>query len=478
MTADRPLVTLRDVEFFERHVTLRMPFRFGVVTLTEAPQVFVRARIGLADAREQWGQAAELLAPKWFDKSPDLTNEQNFDQLRRALAIARRLMLDTGTRPMSAFGLHAAVMEEHYARCEAVGLNRLVASFGTALIDRAVLDALCRAQGVSVFEAVRRNLPGITGATTPDLAGFDLPGFLAGLAPSETIEVRHTVGLVDAIRDDEIAPEVRVGDGLPESLEAVVAAYGHRYFKLKVGGNLQADIDRLARIASVLDRIGEPYVVSLDGNEQYGDVDAVLELVERMAAEPALARLYAAILYIEQPITRVHALDRPVQKLAALKPVAIDESDADIDVFPAARALGYGGISSKSCKGFYRSVLNRARVAKWNAETPGAPYFMIAEDLTTQAGIAVQQDLALATLIGCTHIERNGHHYVDGMSGAPEGERRDFLAAHPDLYHLDGDHLRITIRDGRMAIGSLAVPGLGVGPAPDWDAMVPQNYGE
>ena len=46
-----------------------------------------------------------------------------------------------------------------------------------------------------------------------------------------------------------------VGDGLPETLEEVVARYGHRYFKLKVGGDVAADVERLAAIASVLDRI-------------------------------------------------------------------------------------------------------------------------------------------------------------------------------------------------------------------------------
>ncbi len=60
---------------------------------------------------------------------------------------------------------------------------------------------------------------------------------------------------------------------------------------------------------------------------------------------------------------------------------------------------------------------------------------MSAEDLTTQAGVAVQQDLALATLIGATHVERNGHHYVDGMVGAPPAEEDAFLRHHPDIYH-------------------------------------------
>src|SRR5256885_16780895 len=96
---------------------------------------------------------------------------------------------------------------------------------------------------------------------------------------------------------------------------------------------------------------------------------------------------------------------------------------------------------------------------------------MSAEDLTTQAGVALQQDLALATLIGATHVERNGHHYVDGML-APQSEQNAFLAAHGDLYHRAAHgRLRVTIRDGQIALGSLDTPGLGVGPMPDFHSM-------
>ena len=44
-----PQLKLIAADFFERPVTLRLPFRFGAVTLTECPQVFVRARIKLAE---------------------------------------------------------------------------------------------------------------------------------------------------------------------------------------------------------------------------------------------------------------------------------------------------------------------------------------------------------------------------------------------------------------------------------------------
>ena len=72
---------------------LRLPFRFGVVTLTECPQAFVRARIELADGRSAWGGAAELMAPKWFDKNLALTNDDNFEQLRDVLRLARSAYL-------------------------------------------------------------------------------------------------------------------------------------------------------------------------------------------------------------------------------------------------------------------------------------------------------------------------------------------------------------------------------------------------
>ena len=96
---------------------------------------------------------------------------------------------------------------------------------------------------------------------------------------------------------------------------------------------------------------------------------------------------------------------------------------------------------------------------------------MSAEDLTTQAGIAVQQDLALATLIGCTHIERNGHHYVNGMASASEVEQAAYLAAHPDLYTRSHGAVRVRIEGGAIGIGSLDAPGLGGGPNPDFGAM-------
>jgi len=461
------LFRITEIELYERAVVLRLPFRFGVVTLTQCPQAFVRARIELPGGASAWGAAAELMAPKWFDKNLALSNEDNFNQLRAVLKLAREAYLAEGSAA-SAFGHFARHYDSHLAASIQRGYNPLLASYGPALIDRAVLDALCRMQDVSFYAVMQTNLAGL-GPARREFAGFDFDRFLGTLTPATTIAARHTVGLLDAITAGDLAQ--RVNDGLPETLEEVIKVYGHRYFKLKVAGNIASDLERLCAIAAVLDKLDTAYFISLDGNEQYADVAGVEELLRRIRATPALARLYDAILFIEQPIARKLALDVDWRNVALGKPVIIDESDGELDTFLQARVCGYAGVSSKTCKGFYKSILNAARCAAWNAQRPATRYFMSAEDLTTQAGLSVQQDLALVNLLGITHVERNGHHYVNGMAALPAVEQDDFLRAHPDLYERSHGAVRLKIKGGRIELGSLACSGFASAALPDFSRM-------
>jgi hypothetical protein len=96
-----------------------------------------------------------------------------------------------------------------------------------------------------------------------------------------------------------------------------------------------------------------------------------------------------------------------------------------------------------------------------------------AEDLTCQAGLGVQQDLALGALVGVTHAERNGHHYVDGFGDVPASEAESFLAAHPDLYRRDGATIHLAIHNGDLLTGSLTSPGFATSAHPVWSAMTP-----
>ena len=467
--SDAPRFSIMEIDCREWPFTLRLPFRFGVATMREGRQAVVRLRIRLSDGRESWGFAAETLAAKWFEKDARLSDAENVDQLRASLEIASRLY--RAERARTAFLHFAETYEAQLAEAAALGLNPLIAGFGPALLDRAALDALCRLEGLSFAAAVRCNLPGLVPhKVLPDLSGIDFAAFLVGLRPGAAIALRHTVGLLDPITASDIVRGERVVDGLPQTLEEVLAFYRPRYFKLKLGGQIEADIDRLERIAALLDGAGAAYHATLDGNEQYSEAAEFAAAWQEIARRPALARLRRAILYIEQPIKRAHALDRAIGALFP-RPVIIDESDDTLSAFPRARAQGYSGTSSKTCKGFYKSLVNLIRCRVWNSQETREHYFLSGEDLTTLAGLATQQDLALVSLLGLAHVERNGHHYVDGFTGRPVAEAQAFLNAHPDLYHLESGKVRLRVRDGDLALGSLACSGFGSGALPDFATM-------
>lgn len=465
-----PRLRVLDVTCFERPYRLRMPFRFGVKTATGGRQAIVRVRIQLEDGSEAIGWSAEALSAKWFDKNLELDDDQNHHQLRRSIELAAEAYRASGLQ--TAYGL----FEENYASltaaCTGLSLNPLIASFGMAMLDRAVLDALCRANAKSFAAAMSANLAGIrAGSLAPELAGFDLDAFLASRQPAPSIAIRHTVGLVDPLVAAD--QEHRVNDGLPETLSEVIAVYGGRYYKIKIGGDPAADLERLRRIAALLDAAGIDYHVTLDGNEQFNDGESCATFFASLKADPALDRFISSILYLEQPIRRDRVFEQPINALASQIPVIIDESDGALDAFPQARALGYTGVSSKVCKGLYKSILNAARAELWNLEESGQRYFLSAEDLTCEPGVSLQQDLALVSWLGMTHVEKNAHHFIDGFDGRPQDEAEAFLAAHPDLYHEQNGRIRLNVREGEVHIGSLLGRGFGTALSPDVAALEP-----
>jgi hypothetical protein len=470
MTA--PRLKVLEVHTYERPVVLRLPFRFGVVTLRECPQVFTRVLVDVEGHGEAWGISAEALAPKWFDKNPALSNDDNLDQLREALHIAGEAYMAAGAT--TAFQLFESCYSNQLTKGAAGGLPPLAAGYGQALLDRAVLDAACIAANSTLGAAIRSNLPGVGTKMTPELAGFDIPAFLADLKPLERVAARHTVGMIDPLVAADQSAADRLDDGLPETLEEVITAYGTRHFKIKITGDIDEDTERLTRVAETLEMIPDAYAASIDGNEQYDSEDGVLSLLSRLdgLSSPAIQRLMASTLYIEQPINRGVSLDTPVHGIAERVPLIIDESDGTLDAFPKHRSLGYSGVSSKTCKGFYKSILNAARCKKWTAEGDGKTYFLSGEDLTLQAGVGLQQDLALVSILGIDHVERNGHHYTHGMAAAPAEEQKRFLRHFPDLYRDLNGITCARIEAGHMSTkGVLDAVGWGSAEAPDWSVM-------
>ena len=431
-----PRIAVKSIDLSERRVPFRHPFRFGAVTVNEAPQIFVHVTIEV-DGQRSTGAAAELMVPKWFNKDADLSAGDTIDQLRQSSAIARTLYLEH-TTPDTAFGLHAARNGTQVAACGKAGIPPLAANFGTAEIDKAILDALLRSQRTDFFNGMRTNLAGLDARLTPDLDNSAISNFLTGRKVSQRIAVRYTIGMLDTL------------DSVREAIRAK-----YRFFKIKLCGDPEKDRVRLSELAALLG--DSDYQATLDANEQYRSIGDLDTLVKALQTDTALEALAARLLYIEQPFAREDTWNFDLRSLATTVAFIIDEADDSYDAFPRAKILGYRGVSSKSCKGLYKSLLNGARAARWNKA--GGDFFISAEDLTCQAGLAVQQDNALVAFHGLKHAERNGHHYVDGFANTPALEAGSFLAAHSDLYEKSDGIVRLAVHDGTIATESLAVPG-------------------
>ena len=451
-----PRLAVRDIAFFERPVSFARPFRFGAVVINATPQAFVLVEVEVEGKARTVGASAEFLVPKWFDKRPHLAPEQTVEELRCSLLIARELYLAHKNFD-TAFGLHASCIAAQLKLCAREDIPPLAAVYGLAEIDKAILDAVLRATSTNFFDGMAQNIAGIDARLSRDLSDGDIAQFLKRRKRLERVAIRHTVGL-----DDKVEGEGGVADRHENA--------GARYFKLKLNGDPAHDADRLIRIGNELAGLPYDYKVTLDANEQYADLSALATLVDRLDRDNALRPVASKLLYIEQPMPRDITRKSPLGALAR-RDFIVDEADDSYDAFPVARALGYRGISSKSCKGVYKSVINAARAAKWSAA--GAKHFIAGEDLTCQAGLAVQQDLALGALIGVTHAERNGHHYVDGFAETPPAEAERFLTAHPDLYARAGGKVRLAIHDGDLLTGSLTSPGFASAVHPDWSSMAP-----
>ncbi len=450
-TASAPVFRVAHIDLFERPVRFARPLRIGPTQAQSGSQVLVRAKVLVEGRGEAVGGAADLMTPCWFDRSGSSLAAKT-DGLRTSLHLARDLIL--GCAPGIAFARHIAVAGPQVEACADRLLPRLAADYGLAVVERAVLDALLRAMDLSFLQGMRRNVVGLDASLTPDLDPMPLSAFLASRTVADRIGIRHTVGL-----DDDL-----------DAFAHLVGRTRLQWFKLALSGDPARDLDRLAAIARGLRPVPDA-LVTLDGDELYSDLAALGELCAGIERDGRLAPIAKGLLHIEQPFARNQTFEIALGSLAERHAFVIDEADDDWASFPRARALGYRGVSSRSCKGLYRTLLNAARAQKWR--TQGQACFVTAEDFASPVGLAVQQDTVLAAYLGATHAERNGDRNMDGFADASPEEADAFLQAHPDLYERADSAVRLRMRGGFLSTRSLGGPGFASAAMPAWNRLEP-----
>ncbi|MDE3258276.1 MAG: hypothetical protein OYM47_10620 [Gemmatimonadota bacterium] len=476
-------IAIKDVVLNVLNMRARMPFRYGIASLVAVPHLFVRVTAEI-DGRLAVGLAADGLPPKWFTKNPEASFEDDLEEMLAVIRQACRLALAAGPAE-SVYGFWREIYNGQKEWAAGTPYPPLLWGFGVSLVERALIDAFCRNIGARFESALRKNAFGIRlGEINRELGGTE-PRALLPERASRSIVARHTVGLTDPLTDADVPTDERVDDGLPQSLEASIKTYGLSHLKIKLCGDSDQDAERLKDIATLMERhSGTDYAFTLDGNEQYTEIDPFRALWESIASDPSLDAFMGRLLFVEQPLKRDVALGvavgRAMRDWPGRPPMIIDESDGTLTSAAEALELGYAGTSHKNCKGIFKGIASACLIADRRKKDPGRRYVLSSEDLGNVGPVALLQDLAVAACLGVGHTERNGHHYFTGLRMYPRDVQEQVLRNHGGLYRRhDAGFPTLDVRGGRLDIGSVVAAPFGYGfeldttrftPLEDWSA--------
>ncbi|MCM8526922.1 MAG: hypothetical protein NE327_10420, partial [Lentisphaeraceae bacterium] len=231
--------------------------------------------------------------------------------------------------------------------------------------------------------------------------------------------------------------------------------------KIKLSGNLEFDKKRLLKIQQIMTNLTRDFSFTLDGNEFFICAEDFKDYWEELSSINQLKTFLERLLFVEQPIHRDFALSEETGKCfnswKAKPKIIIDESDAELHSAQKALALGYSGTSHKNCKGIFKSIANAGLVYKKEG-------ILSAEDLCNVGPVALQQDLATVAALGITHVERNGHQYMPGLSMFPKTIRQETVSRHGDLYKVHNGFPVVNINSGSININSVNKSSFGLNP--------------
>lgn len=437
------------------------------------PIAHVRMIVSDSRNRQTYGCSGDRMSVRWLDKRPGRSKAQKLRELVELCEQAREIYL-AEPEFEDPFAKWLSCYQQIHAAGRVTDQEELTSAFAAALLERAMLDAVCRLEGEPIFNMVKENRLGFDpGAVLLELKGFALHEHLPA-EPLTKIHVRHTVGKVDPLLDRDVAADDRLDDGLPQTLEQYIRTDGPTKFKLKSSGDVDFDLARMKAIWNVLPR-SDDTLITIDANEAYPDLEKLEQFVDGLASD--IPGFFERLAYIEQPLPRALTLDKrtapAIRRIAGKKTLIIDEADGTLTAFKQAREIGYGGCSHKNCKGFYKSLLNLSLVKHY--ATKGEKLLLSGEDLQNMPIVPLHQDYAAVSLLGLEHCERNGHHFNYGLCMVSDRERRLAERYHSDMYRKQDGELFLNIEQGIVDVASLQCPGFGIRFMPDFHTMQPMR---
>jgi len=479
-----------DLRIFNMH--LRMPFKYGITTLRALPHLFMKLDLQI-DGATKSGLSADHLPPKWFTKNP---NTQARDDIADMIEVIRAAVTHAQQAGDCA-NLHELWYKTYTAQkawAATKNFPPLLWNFGVSLVERAIIEAFNKHLNIPFPQCLRENRIRLDlgqifrEQVSPDQSfgpefskpprnwrRTDSDQMLRAFfqQPLTKIIARHTVGLADPLTNADIPSNEKLNDGLPQSLEDCIKAYGLTHFKIKLSGDVNHDLARLRALAKLITtHAPRHFAYTLDGNENFKQIEPFQNLWRTLQSEKDLSLFLSKCLFVEQPLHRDVALSDETQKAHQSwpdhPPMIIDESDAEFSSLPRALECGYQGTSHKNCKGIIKGIANACLLR----QKPGQ--ILSGEDLSNVGPVALLQDLAVCASLGIPHVERNGHHYFRGLSMFPPDIESRILRHHPDLYTQHKENFpTVKIQTGTMSTTSTIAAPLGLNFDPDLSPFTP-----
>src|SRR5688572_12077907 len=140
------MLRVREIDLRVLNMRTRMPFKYGIASMTALPHLFVRVDAEIRGKRVT-GLASEGLPPKWFTKDPTTYFRQDLEDMLAVIrhACGAALELEPAETP---FVWWRALYAAQLAWGEAHRYPPLLTALGASLLERAAIDAYCRASAM------------------------------------------------------------------------------------------------------------------------------------------------------------------------------------------------------------------------------------------------------------------------------------------------------------------------------------------
>jgi len=443
-------IRVREIKNHYMEFTARSPLKFGAVVVPYCLYCQTKAVVEDKKGRIADGWGGMFLMDFWGFPSPRIEHP-----VREKAMVNVNEKFARALEAYGAFGHPVEIFNELEGELDRIRIDVskemslpdempfLGALVCASPLDAAIHDAYGKMHGLSTY-----------GCYGKDFMNYDLSRYLGdkyqGRYISDFIRkeyarelpVFHLVGGLDKLRKGEV-DENDPKDGLPNSLDEWVERDGLVCLKIKLkGSDLDWDLHRTLEVVSIAHEVQDKQgrdelFFSADTNEQCESPDYMIEYLNELKGKDE--RAFRELLYVEQPTERdLRASMHDMHKLAAVKPVIIDESLTSLEDMELALKLGWSGIALKACKTQSQSLILASK-----AEAEGIPYTI--QDLSNPALALIHSAGLAARLNPMMGVEANSCQYF-GASSVPEAK------VHPGVFHRTG---------GKITTESIKGPGLG-----------------